>query len=820
MITSNFKIALRNLTKNRAYTAIIVFGLSVGLACSIVMVLYVIGELSYDTQRSDSRQIYRIISSWKSPTAEGWRTGASAPVGRALQKERPEVERIARVVPPYENDNNVLIEKNTDRFFEKKIFFVDPEIVEIFPLRFLTGDVSSALTRMNTVVITEGMARKYFGDENPLGQMIKMEFDYDLGNENVRLEEFEVTGILADSPHDSHFQYHMLVSMATLRKNRTDFEDNWLDYHGKYCYIKLREGVDPRDIEHHLGSYIRLEEDLFEQRYKRSLNQTRTYILQPIRDIHLHNLKMEEREPKGSWLYIQIYSLIAGLVLLIGCMNFINLSTALSTTRIKEVGLKKVIGAAQAQLIRQFLSESFLITFLAYLLALGITAFLLPFFNDMAQTQLSLGQIVHPVVLPALLLIFIIVGTISGWYPAFILARCNPVRILQGRFSLRQKSSFLHNVLVIGQFSISIFLLLTTIFAFKQLSYMKGQSLGFNKEQKLVLRVNSNLNHLRRDYDAIVDAFKQSPDITGAAISSGVPGGNFSGGYGMWREGADRNGSKFIHCLTITPGFLELYGIQLAYGQAFQNGSVSDCEEAFIINIEAAKELGFETPGQAVGQRFTAHYNGKTKTIIGVTEDFHVRGMQEKIIPLVMDIEASLFNTITLGLSAGKIPMAMGFVKEKWQEHFPNVPMDFGFLDEEFDRVYRYEEQMGRMLALITALGMVVACLGLMGLAAFVTWKKSKEIGIRKVLGASSGHIVQLISNRLLMLVLVALAIACPLSWLAVTRWLDGFAYRISLDVSVFFLVAAGMMVMAFLTVFLQTLRALHLSPVLSLKEE
>lgn len=821
MITSHVKIALRNLAKNRFFTAINIFGLAVGLACGIVLVLYIISELNYDTQHEDAQRIYRVILNWTGPNSEGWRAaGAPAPLGRTILKDRPEIESFSRLVPPYENDDSVLIVRGEDRFFEKKIFFADPEIINFFPIRFMMGNKKTALNKKNAILLTQKMSKKYFGEQNPLGQMLKMEFDYDLGSENVKIEEFEVTGLLADPPRSSHLQYHFLVSMATIAQNRPDFEDNWLNPHSKFCYIKLKKGCHPKEVEEHLPKYVDLQKELFRQRYKRDLNQNRRYVLQPITAIHMHDLNMEEREPKGNWLYIRIYSLIAGLVLLIGCLNFINLSTALFSTRIKEVGLKKVIGAGQLQLIRQFLTESYVVTFLAYLFALGITALLLPFFNSMAQTEIGLSDISHPLVILSLLLIFLITGTVSGLYPALISTRINPSRILQGHYIMRSQGNLVHNVLVISQFSISIFLLISTLFVFKQLSFMKGQSLGFDKEQKLVLRVKSNLHHLRHDFEAVSEAFGQDNSIKSAAVSSRVPGDTFSGGYLIWKAGEDRNSGKFIRAITMSPGYLELYGIEMAYGRTFEKGRKSDIENAIILNEEATRELGFATPQQAMGQQLTAHYHEKTKTVIGITRDFHVRGMQEKIIPLVMDVEESLLEKISIGIKAGMVPQAMEFVKNKWNEHFPNVPMEYGFLDDDFNQLYRYEEQVSRLLLVITSLGMIVACLGLSGLAAFVTWKRSKEIGIRKVLGASSFQILKHISSRLIGLVVLALFLTMPMAWLAVTKWLEGFAYRISPGTTTFVLVAVAMILLAFLTVFLQTIRSLRLNSVQALKEE
>ncbi len=817
LFSNYFKIGLRKIKRQTLYSIINIAGLAVGLACCAVIILYVTNELSYDAFHQDAKRIYRVANHTINQVGEFRYATTPGPLGPELKASYPQVEQAVRIVPPFENASHVLVVRGEKRFFENRIFFVDKEIFELFHIPFLKGNPQTALTNPYTVVITEGMATKYFGEEASLGKTLQIEIDYDTGS--VEIRDFEVTGVVKNSPSNTHFKYDMLLSMPTVTSNLPSFEEDWLNFHAKYTFVKLFPETSAIEFEEQIQNVATKCARIYSERFNRKLDLYE-FFLQPVTKIHMYSHNLMEMETPGNLYYVYIYSIIAFLILLIGCLNFINLSTALSTTRTKEVGLRKVIGAQRRQLIWQFLGESLLITIVAFIIALGLTSLLLFPFNQMAGTELSLAGLRQPVVLLSLFGLLFIVSIGSGVYPALILTAFNPVSVIQGKLAPTSRGAMVQKLLVVGQFAISIFLVICTLTVFKQLNFMRGRALGFNLEQKLILRVKSNLNHLRRDYEAIKKDFLQNPSITGATVSSRVPGDRADSGYYLTSRPEDFKNAPRLKVITTDYDFLSEYGITIIAGRPFQRDVGNDEREAYLINLAGVKELGFSSPEEALGKSFMAHYHRMTKRIIGVTDNFHYRGMKEIVEPLILDIEPSLLNTITLSVRAENINQPMQFIRTTWEEHFPGVPFEFSFLDENFDREYRYEEQMGRMLGIITTLGFIIACLGLFGLAAFITRNRTKEIGIRKVLGASTANIVALLSKKFILLVLISIITASPLAWYSMSTWLQDFAYRIDMSLFVFFVAAAGALAIALATVCIQGIRAAVANPANSLRNE
>jgi len=817
LLSNYLKIGLRKIRRQTLYSIINIAGLALGLACCAVIILYVTNELSYDTFHKDADRIYRVASHRISIVGEFKFVATPAPLGPELARSYPQVEQAVRVVPPYENASHVLVVRGEKRFFENRIWFADEDIFQLFHTPFIQGNPQTALTNPYTVVITEEMAAKYFGEEAPLGKTLQIEIDYDTGS--VEIRDFEVTGLIKNAPVNTHLKYDMFLSMETMRSNLSSFEEDWISPKAKYTYIKLAPETNVADFEEQIQQAATKYAQMYSERINRKLDLYELF-LQPVTKIHMFSHFSREIDPPGNWYYIYIYSIIAFLILLIGCLNFMNLSTALSTTRTKEVGLRKVVGAHRRQLIWQFLGESFLITIVAFVIAVGLTSLLLFPFNQMAGTKLSLTGLTQPVVLLSLFGLLIIVSIGSGVYPALILTSFNPVSVIQGKLAPTSRGAMVQKFLVVGQFAISIFLVICTLTVFKQLNFMKGRALGFNLEQKLLLRVKSNLNHLRRDYEAIKEDFLQNPSITGATISSSVPGDRTDSGYYLTSRPEDFTNAARLKVITADYDFIPEYGIKMVAGRPFQKGTGSDENEAYVINLAGVKELGFSSPEEALGKSFMAHYHRMTKRIIGITDDFHYRGMQEAVEPLVMDIENSLFETITLSLRVENMNDLMRFIRSTWDEHFPGVPFEYSFLDENFDREYRYEDRMGKLLGIITTLGFIIACLGLFGLATFVARNRTKEIGIRKVLGASTANIVAMLSKKFILLVLVSIVIASPLAWYSMTTWLQDFAYRIDMSLFVFFVAAAGALAIALATVCIQGIRAAVANPANSLRNE
>ena len=810
------RIGLRKIRRQALFSAINVAGLAAGLACAAVIILYVTNELSYDSFHPDADRVYRVCLHRNSGVGEFRAAKSPGPLAAYLRENYPAVEKAVRIVPPPENKDNVLVVNGDRRFFEDRVWLADAEVFDVFRIPFVEGGRRGLFERPNEVVITEGTAGKYFGPESPLGKTLRIEIDYDTGR--TGLQDFTVMGVVRDAPANTHFKYDLLLSGPTLAANNPELDSDWFLPPPEYTYVRLARGVSAADFEGQIQKKAEELTGILREEPNHEGDFVK-FFLQPVRDIHMKSRFLDEISPPGNWYYLTIYSLIAFLILLIGCMNFVNLSTALSSTRTREVGLRKVIGAQRRQIVGQHLGESLLVTSLAFLAALAVVHFLLIPFNRLAGTDLSAAGLLRPAVFLSLAGLLLVVALGSGFYPAFILSASKPVSVLQGKAAASARGGGLQKVLVVGQFTISVFLIISTLTVFQQLSFMRGRALGFDLEHKIALRVRSNLGHLRKDFEAIKLAFLRNPSVAGATVSSSIPGDSGSEGYYLSTRGADFRGASRLKVVTVDEDFVSEYGIRIVAGRSFRKGS-ADRGGAYLVNRAGARELGFASAEEALGQAFMAHYHRLTKRIVGVTEDFHYRGMKDAVDPLILDLEDSLYDTITLTVRPGRFGEALNSARGVWEEHFPGVPFEYSFVDEEFGRVYFYERQMGRLLAIITGLGIGIACLGLFGLAFFVARRREKEIGIRKVLGASSVDIVSLLAKRYLALVLVSAAVACPVAWYCMTRWLRGFAYRVDLSVLVFLVSAGAAFLIAMGTVAAQGLRAALANPVDSLRNE
>lgn len=817
LIRSYLKLARRHLFKHKFFSLVNIAGLAVGLACCTVIIMYVTHELTYDSHHRDSERIFR-INTHRSGGTFGEFSMATTPatLQPILKSDYPQVESVARLIPPPENADNVLIQYKDKRFIEKKIYFADPEILSIFRIPVVSGQTDGALDRPNTVMISQTMARKYFGDENPIGKLIRMELDYD--RPPAPTEDFEVTAVMKDSPTNTHIPYNMLISFATMLPHLPKFNNDWMDFHAKFTYVKLKPGHDPDAFAGAIQPEAQKSSDALNSRTGRDFKFR--HILIPITSIHMYSDFRREPSANGNWYYIYIYSIIALLILTIGCMNFMNLSAVLSSTRTREVGMRKVTGAFRRDLVWQFLGESFLITLVAFGAGFLLVAWFLSLFNQMAGTNLTLSYLNHPVVIGSLLGLLILVTIGAGYYPAFILSSFNPIRVVRGKLAPGTRGSSVQKLLVVGQFAISIFLAICTLTVYRQLGFMKGQALGFDRDQKIILKVNSNTSYFRRNYEAVKSDLLQNPYISAATVSSWVPGDKNTGGYNLTPQFETPVGRKFIRALTLDYEFLKEYGISMISGRGFKRELGSDIETSLLLNESAVRELGFSDPEDILGKKYHCHYNGKIKTVVGVVKDVYFRGMREKADPLLFDIERSLFNKITLRVDTFHINEIKKFLEERWEKHFPGAPFEFSFLDDDFNRIYYYEEKMGNLLGVITGLGLVIACLGLLGLVSFMAHLRQKEMGIRKVLGASIGDVVQLISRQFLRLVFLASVIALPLAWFAMNRWLQDFVRRIELGPFVFILTVAFALMIALVMLIFQGIRVSSQNPIESIRCE
>ncbi len=814
MFFNYIKITLRNIRKHKGFSFINIAGLAVGMASCIVIFLYVASELTYDKYHDDADRIYRVAMWWKVPSGEFQSAGINAGVAPELSDNFPQVEIAARYMPIRDR-----IVRNGDMyFFEDRMGYADQEIFDIFHIPFVYGDPRSALVRPWTVVITRRIAEKYFGKQNPVGKTIEIKEGAfrgvrSMSSPDFEKADFEITGVVENPPSNTHFKYDILVSTKQLKLDA--LRQSWHDRQ-TYTYIKLAPNTDVGNFE----EQISLMAFDYVGRQLKEWGQERRYFLQPLPAIHFQSNLQGEMEPPGNIVYIAIYSLIGLLVLLIGCMNFINLSNARSVYRAKEVGMRKVLGAGRFQLVRQFLGESLIITIMAMGFSFFICDILLPLFNEIAGTTLAFSQIIHPYVLFTLAGLVVIVTAVSGGYPAAVLTAFKPASVLKGHSSAGTKGSFMIKVLVVFQFAISIFLIIGTLTVFQQLKFMKSRTLGFDKEQKIVIpfRYTSSFS---RNFTTIKKEFLSHHSIVGATASSNAPGRRLSESYLSQTEEINQPAKK-LNFMAIDYDFISQYKIDMAVGRPLQRDR-NDANSAILINESAVKFLGYNTPEEAIGKRwYLGWYDGRkvSREIIGITKDFHYRGMQEMVEPLFMIYAPFDFNTLTLTLETSSLGETLSFIENLWQKLYPSFPYEGYFLDEDFDRQYRAEEQIGKLLGIIASMGLVISTLGLLGLAAFMMQQRTKEIGIRKVLGASVSNIALMFSKTFSRWVLLASFIACPLAYYATKMWLQNFAYRVHVAPLLFLMAAAIALAVSILSVSFHIIKTATANPVDSLRYE
>lgn len=814
MLFNYLKIALRNIRKHKGFSFTNILGLAVGMASCMVIFLYVASELTYDRYHDDADRIYRVAMWWKVPSGEFQSAAINAGVAPELIDNFPQVEWSARYMPIHDR----IVRNGSTRFYEDRIGYADQEIFDIFRIPFVYGAPPSALSRPWTVVITRRIAEKYFGRQNPVGKTIEIKEGAFRGVRSMSSPDsdkadFEITGVVDNPPSNTHFKYDILVSSKQLKLDM--LRQSWHDRQ-TYTYIKLAPNTDVANFEEqishmaydHVGSQLK------------AWSQERRYFLQPLTAIHFQSNLRGEMEPPGNIIYVAIYSLIGLLVLLIGCMNFINLSNARSVYRAKEVGMRKVLGADRFKLVRQFLGESLFVTTIAAGFSFLICEILLPLFNEAAGTTLAFSQIVHPYVLFTLVGFVVLVGIVAGGYPAAVLTAFKPAAVLKGPSSAGTKGSLMIKVLVVFQFAISIFLIIGTLTVFHQLQFMKSRTLGFDKEQKIVIPFRYNAT-FSKNFDTVKKEFSSYHTILGATASSSVPGRHPREGYLSQTEAVSQPAKK-LNFMAVDYDFISQYKIDMAAGRTFQREK-NDADNAILINESAVKFLGYSSPEEAIGKRwYLGWYDGRkvSREITGITTDFHYQGMQEMIEPLFMTYAPFDFNTLTLSVETDSLGETLSFIENLWQKLYPSFPYEGYFLDEDFNRQYRAEEQIGKLLGLIAGMGLVLSTLGLLGLAAFMTRQKTKEIGIRKVLGASASDIAIMFSKTFSGWVLVASLIASPLAYFAANEWLQNFAYRVQIAPLLFLMAAAGALVVSLLGVSFHIFKTAMTNPVDSLRYE
>jgi len=798
MFKNHMLIAWRNIKKSKAYSALSILGLAAGMAVFIVIMLYVRYELSYDRYHANARGIYRVIEEQPGNDYLGSDIFAvtPAPLAPAMEADFPEIRRAARI----DVQSNVLLGVGKEFFFEKAVFWVDPQAFEIFTFPFVRGEPATSLRDPFSMVLSEKAARRLFGGIDPIGRTIQWQ-------SQERTFDFKVTGILADLPANSHVIMDIVVPFETMAKV-SDVDLTPWDSNSYYTYILLGDGADPKLIEEKLPAFR--DRHVLDDGGQHHGGKTR-FFLQPLTGIHLSRGLNFDLSPSADPRFVFLLASIAFLVLAIACANYVNLATARSVKRAKEVGLRKVIGAAKGQLVRQFLADSLLMTFLALFLAVGAVSLVLPAFRSFVEREIAFNPLRDTVLMPALLLLVLLVGVAAGSYPAFFVSAFRPASTLKGSAASGIRGRGLRNGLIVFQFAASVALIICTVGVRSQLRYIRTKDMGYDRQQIVVLTPRGGV---RRDVEAFRAELRKCPAVLGVSASSDLPNRIGSSTSANW-PGRPDNVRVPIYVMEADYDYLPLFGLKLAEGRNFSREFPSDAKGAYLINESAQEAIGWEDP---VGRDFGGPR--RVGKIVGVLKDFHQHSLHLPISPLSMSINNSSARYLSVKIQGGDIAGTLGLIEKAWKKFQPEYPFEYSFFDEIFDRTYRGEQRMETMFRLFAGLAVLIACLGLVGLASFTAERKTKEIGIRKVLGASSSGVVVMLSREFLRWVLVANLIAWPVGYYAMRSWLRNFAYRTSLTVPMFLGAALAGFAIAAAVIGLQTYRAATANPADSIRYE
>ena len=801
MLRNYLKTAFRNLWKRKSFSLINIVGLAIGMAVSFLILLYVLNEVTYDRFHENYEKIYRIATKLDAQGRHFEVASVPAPLGPALVDQFPEVAQTARL-----REFGTRIISYEEKLYEESGFYhADPELFNVFTIPVVRGNPKNWLQAPLQMVITEEMAEKYFGNEDPLGKTLKVDNNY----------TYTITGVAKEMPENSHFKFNMIGSISTLEQIRGDL-NMWMGFN--YTTYILLEG-DP-SLTEITQKYNNLLISNLPDQFKQ-LGAEVEIFLQPMGSIHLHSQLEGELEPPGNLAFIRILTTIAVFILLIACINFMNLSTAQSSRRAKEVGMRKVLGAHRGKLIGQFLGESLMLSFISLVIAIILISVLLPVFNQLVSKELAFNPAQNGIILLGLVGITVLVGFLAGVYPAFFLSAFVPLEVLKSRFKAGKGHRFFRNGLVTLQYVISITLIISTFVIFYQLHHVKNRDLGFNIEQIVVFSLRGQVNQKQ---DVFKNEILRLPGVAGAAGSSTVPSRGRSETMFSF-EGIDQKKQVFP-IMEIDADYLETMGMELTAGRNFSADHPSD-NKTMILNENLVQHLGWDEPlGKIVSMTDLADVNNPEKgfievpyTVIGVVKDFHFESLHENIRGHLMKLSGEL-NRISVKLRPGSIAGTLQSIKNIWQEMEPTHPFSYVFLDESFDRLYRSEQRMGQIFVSFTLMAIFISCLGLFGLASFTADQRTKEIGIRKVLGASVSNVVVLLSRDFTKWVILANVVAWPVAYLIMNRWLQNFAYRISLAIWMFILSGVIALVISILTVSTKALKAAVANPVDSLRYE
>ena len=811
MFKNYLKTTWRILRRSKGFSFINITGLAVGMACSLTIALYIHHELSFDRFHKDFNRIYRVCSHLIQGDENFRGAWSCPPLAAALKEEFPEVEASARFSPW---SSTYLIRAEEKQFLEEGVRFVDASFFDIFDFPFLAGDPKTALQDPLTIVVTQSASARYFGKQNPVGKVLHFE------DTN---RDFKVTGLIQDPPPQSHLQFDFLASLIT---SSNAYSNRWMQ-HNYFTYVRLHEQADPMALEskfpaffnRHYGPEFQaetggnLEEFLAKEGYYSS------FILEPLKDIHLNKNITDNLSLKGNASDLFIFGTIAVFTLLIACINFMNLSTARFTHRSKEVGIRKVLGSSRKQLMSQFLTESVGLSLVAFVLALLVILVLMPFFAGLAERQVRFSNLMEPTFLIPIVGVLFAVGLFAGSYPAFFLSSFLPSQSIRGPVSVRgKKHLILRRGLVVSQFAITFFVCLGTLVVSRQLHFVQNRDLGFNKEHVVIVH---RANALKSERLAFKQSLMRHPGIVAVSHSESLPGRHFDPTTHRL-EGSPPTEEHRLMTMHADEAFPALYGLELAEGRYLDLRIPTDAASAVLINEAAARMMGLAEPvGKRIHKEWGEAKPGEFVTIVGVLKDFHFASLYEEIQPMIIrPFMDRWWNYTSVKIRSDDIPRTLGLIESEWKAFTGGQPFQYSFLDSDFDSLYRAEKRAGRLFGIFGFLALFVACLGLFGLLTYAVERRTKEIGIRKILGASVSHIATLITREVFILILVASVVSAPLAYLVMQNWLQNFAYRISINGVLFVLTALFLMTAALMAVGFRAIKAAVANPSESLKYE
>ena len=785
MIKNYLKIALRNIKKHTWYSFINIAGLAIGMTCCILILLWVQDELSYDRFHENASDIYRVIQDINFADHSTTWTITQGPLGPSLKKDFPEIINATRIT-----GRGFRLTYN-DRSFDEVVVMADPSIFEMFSFPLIKGNPATALSDPNSIVLNAEMAEKYFGDENPIGKTIQADNEYD----------FLVSGVLKKIPHNSHLQFDFIIPFIFGRElNYT--VDRWGNSQFR-TYVQIQKGIPVQEVIQKISGY------LYE---KPTIEKDARLNLQPLTRIHLHS-NYEFDTAHGDITYVALFSLVAFFILFIACSNFMNLATARSGNRAKEVGMRKVAGAHRSSIIKQFFGESILLAFIALFFSLILVKLLLPAFNNLAAKELSLNISGNLLGLLMLFGIALLTGIISGSYPAFFLSSFQPVKVLKGSLRSGQKGSVFRKILVVTQFSLTILLIICTGIVQNQLNYLRNKKLGYDKEHLIYMGMRGDM---RAEFDPLKNELLINSNILGITASSNVPTYGYTFSNSLWRwEGQNPDEETLMRAVFIDYDYFKTFGMEIAEGRSYSKDFSTDTTEAIIVNEAAVKAMRMESP---LGKRLSL--NEQNYQIIGVVKNYNFRSLRQRIDPLILLFNPQASRVLFAKLKSDNISQTIGYIEKIREKFAPVYPFNYHFLDEALDDLYRSEERVGTIFRCFSVLAIFISCLGLFGLASFMAEQRTKEIGIRKVLGATVSNIVLLLTKEFTKWILVANIIVWPIAYYATNKWLQGFAYRTTIGLWIFILAAAMVLLIALLTVSYQSFKAATANPIDSLKYE